>query len=267
MPGDRADMIRTGHGPPLVLIHGLGHRWQAWEPVIDRLSAVHDVLALDLPGFGASPVPAGGMPADMAAMATVVADLLATEGIDRPHLAGNSFGGGIALELAAAGLAASATAFAPAGFSTRAQRRQTLALLWTLRAATFLPEPVIRLLLRSPSMRALCFGLLVTHPSRLPAERAVGDALAMRRGRGFRGAARATRGYRFTAQPAVPVTIAWGEHDRILPPRQAAHARARLPGAHHVWLPGCGHVPMYEDPHLVASTILATTGAGGQPDG
>jgi pimeloyl-ACP methyl ester carboxylesterase len=267
MPGDRAQFIRTGHGPPLVLIHGLGHRWQAWEPVIDQLSAVHDVLALDVPGFGASPVPPGGMPADMAAMTAVVSDVIASAGIDRPHVAGNSFGGSIALELAAAGLAASATAFAPAGFSTSVQRRKTLAILWTLRGATFLPEPVIRLLLRSPSMRALCFGLLVTHPRRLSAEQAIGDALAMRRGRGFRGGARATRGYRFTGQPTVPVTIAWGKHDRILPPRQAADARARLPRAHHVWLPSCGHVPMHDDPHLVASTILATTAAVDQQDG
>jgi pimeloyl-ACP methyl ester carboxylesterase len=229
--------------------------------VIDQLSAVHDVLALDLPGFGASPVPDGGMPANMTAMSASVAGMLAAEGIHRPHVAGSSFGGAIALELAAADRAASATAFAPVGFASSAQRRRTLTILWTLRAATFLPEPMIGLLLRSQTMRALCFGPLVNHPRGLPPERAIGDALAMRRGRGFRAGARATRGYRFTAQPAVPVTIAWGEHDRILPPRQAAQARARLPDAHHVRLPGCGHVPMSDDPHLVASTILATTGA------
>ncbi|MFD1048194.1 alpha/beta fold hydrolase, partial [Kibdelosporangium lantanae] len=46
---------RRGSGTPLVLLHGIGHRWQAWEPVLDRLALHHDVIAVDLPGFGLSP--------------------------------------------------------------------------------------------------------------------------------------------------------------------------------------------------------------------
>jgi pimeloyl-ACP methyl ester carboxylesterase len=255
------NFVRLGSGSPLVLIHGLGHRWQAWEPVIDELSALHDVVALDLPGFGGSPMPAGGMPTDMAAMVAGVSGFLTAAGVERPHVAGNSLGGAIALELAAADLAASATAFSPAGFSTPGQRRRALAILRTLRVNTFLPLPTIRLVLRSRALRALCFEPLLARPSQLSPERMVDDALAMRHGRGFRRTARVLRDYRFTAEPTVPVTIAWGEKDRILPSSQAALARARLPRARHVELRGCGHVPMSDDPELVASTILATTGA------
>ena len=61
----RVNHVRQGSGEPLVLIHGIGHRLQAWLPVLDRLAAHHDVLALDLPGFGDSPVPPGGMPPDV----------------------------------------------------------------------------------------------------------------------------------------------------------------------------------------------------------
>lgn len=244
-----------------MLIHGLGHRWQGWEPVIDQLSAVHEVIALDLPGFGESPVPAGGMPADMAGIVAGVASFLAAEGIDRPHVAGNSLGGGVALELAAANLVATATAFSPVGFFTTAERRRALVMLWALRATTFMPAPALRFALRSRAVRAMSYRSLVAHPSRLRPERMVDDAIALRRGHGFRGAARATRGYRFTAEPAVPVTIAWGDKDRILAPSQAARARAELPGARYVELPDCGHVPMGDDPTLVASTILTTTGA------
>jgi pimeloyl-ACP methyl ester carboxylesterase len=57
----------------------------------------------------------------------------------------------------------------------------------------------------------------------------------------------------------VPVTIAWGTRDRLFRPRQAGRARDRLPAARHVLLPGCGHVPMSDDPDLVASVILTTT--------
>lgn len=261
MPADRplVNAVRRGGGPPLLLIHGIGHRCQAWEPVLDRLAEAHEVIALDLPGFGASPVPPEGMPADMAATVARFPELLGELGVDRPHVAGNSLGGAIALELAAAGLAASATAFSPAGFFTVAERRRAMAILSLLRAQTFLPEPVIRAALRRRAVRAACFGPLVADPARLTLDRAVGDSLALRRGKGFRPIARAARHYQFTGTPAVPVTVAWGTRDRILPPREADRARARLPQARHVALPGCGHVPMSDDPELVASVILATT--------
>lgn len=150
------------------------------------------------------------------AAATVVAD----EPGDL--VAGNSLGGAIALELAAAGLVASATALSPAGFFTAAERRRAMLILTTLRANTHLPSAVLRALLRSPAIRAASFAPLVTHPARLTPDRALGDALALRRGRGFRPVARAARHYQFTGTPAVPVTVAWGTRDRVLPPRQVA---------------------------------------------
>jgi pimeloyl-ACP methyl ester carboxylesterase len=58
------------------------------------------------------------------------------------------------------------------------------------------------------------------------------------------------------------VTVAWGAKDRILPPHQAERARELLPEARHVALPGCGHVPMTDDPDLVADLILQTTRSG-----
>ena len=118
------DQLRAARRPgaPLVLLHGIGHRWQAWEPVLDGWPSHHDVIAVDLPGFGRSPVPDGGMPADMAgAVAGVAGRTRRPRRSSGPHVAGNSLGGAIGLELAAAGLAASATAFSPAGFFTRAE--------------------------------------------------------------------------------------------------------------------------------------------------
>ena len=62
----------------------------------------------------------------------------------------------------------------------------------------------------------------------------------------------------FTGQlpGGVPVTIAWGTRDRLLRPRQILMARARLPQARLLPLPGCGHVPMTDDPPLVAGVLL-----------
>jgi pimeloyl-ACP methyl ester carboxylesterase len=250
---------RRGSGPALVLLHGIAHRWQAWEPVIDRLAEHHDVIALDLPGFGHSPVPDGGMPHDMAGIVTAVAKILSDLGIDRPHVAGNSLGGGIALELAVARQAATATALSPVGFYNRREGRRGMAILSVMRANSFLPASVLRGALGSPAVRARSLRYVVEHPSRLSAEQVLADTLAMRRGKGFVGTARALRGYTFAGTIDVPVTIAWGTRDRLLPYGEAARARKVLPDARHVDLPGCGHVPMSDDPDLVARVILDTT--------
>jgi pimeloyl-ACP methyl ester carboxylesterase len=299
---------RRGSGPPLLLVHGIGHRWQAWEPVMDLLAAHHDVIAVDLPGFGRSPLPAGGR-LDVAALVAAVRGLADELGLVRPHVAGNSLGGAIALELAMSGAVASATALSPAGFYTAQEARRAGLILGWLRAQSFLPVPVLRAALAVPAVRRSAFGTLVVHPDRLDRERMLGDTLALRRGKGFSPVARSLRDYRFqagglavppagaavagvaatagdgdggagagggeggaavgdagTAGGPVPVTVAWGERDRILPPREAARAREVLPWARHVTLPGCGHVPMSDDPELVALTILRTTGAAPAAD-
>jgi pimeloyl-ACP methyl ester carboxylesterase len=250
---------RRGAGSPLVLLHGIGHHWRAWSPVLDRLAEAHDVIAVDLPGFGASPLPAAGAPATMADAVAGIASFIEELGLDRPHVAGNSLGGAIALELAAAGVAASATAICPAGFCTRRELRWAISVLTAHRLATRLPEPVLRTVLRSSLVRTMSYGMICAHPSLLTPEEALIDALALRNGRAFAAVARAGRGYAFRGTPTVPVTVAWSTGDRVLPYRQAAVARQILPNARHVDLPGCGHVPMRDNPNLVAATILSTT--------
>lgn len=248
---------RRGAGEPLVLLHGIGHHRGAWLPVLDRLAAAHDVIALDLPGFGESPAPATPL-ADMAALVAQVAAFFDALGLARPHVVGNSLGGAIALELAAAGRAASVTALSPAGFCTPREVRWALRVLGTHRLVARLPEPLLRRAIRVAAVRSAAYAMIVARPRRLAAETALADALAMARAPAFRAVARAGRRYAFHGQPSVPVTIAWGDRDRILPYRQAALARERLPAARHVALPGCGHVPMHDDPELVAEVILAT---------
>lgn len=253
---------RRGSGSPLVLLHGIGHHWGAWLPVLDRLAETHDVIAVDLPGFGRSPVPAAGLPKDMPGLVTGMIEFFAALGLDRPHVAGNSLGGAIALELAAAGAVASATALSPAGFCTPRELRWALTVLALHRSAARLPDPMLRGMFGSPALRALAMGMILARPHRMTLDAALADARALREARAFRAVARAGRGYVFAGVPAVPVTVAWGTRDRILPYRQAALARTRLPAARHLDLTGCGHVPMHDDPDLVASVILDTTRAG-----
>ena len=107
---------RTGEGPPLLLVHGLGSHQQVWQPLLPELESRFDVINVDLPGHGHAPRLAPGSPATPEALAAELAKLLDDLGVVRPHVVGSSLGGWIALELAKAGRAESVTAFAPAGF-------------------------------------------------------------------------------------------------------------------------------------------------------
>ncbi|HEX8104488.1 MAG TPA: alpha/beta fold hydrolase, partial [Solirubrobacteraceae bacterium] len=114
------DFQRVGAGEPLLLLHGIGSHWPMWSPVLERLAPERDVVALSLPGFGASPELDGGEPPSVPALARAVAAFAReTLGIERAHVAGNSLGGGIALQLARTGFALSACGLSPIGFWNR----------------------------------------------------------------------------------------------------------------------------------------------------
>ena len=250
---------RRGRGEPLVLLHGIGHRWQAWEPVLDRLAEHHDVIALDLPGFGASPALPPDLPYDMPHAVAALAEVFAALGVSRPHLAGNSLGGTLTLELASQGLARSATALAPAGFWTARDRSWALNVLKMVRRLGNAPEPVRRLMVGSRAARTVSGSVLFGRPSLTDAQVMLADMASMVASTGFDAVAESGSAYVFAAPaPVVPTTVAWGSRDRILWPRQARRAAELLPAAEHVSLPRCGHVPMNDDPDLVAGTILAT---------
>src|SRR3954468_7104002 len=109
---------RHGSGEPLVLVHGVTHRRQAWYPVLDLLTAEREVILVDLPGHGDSPplCTAGRPLADV--LRELFKEFLDEQGLDRAHVAGNSLGGRIALEAGVNGHARSVTALSPAGFWT-----------------------------------------------------------------------------------------------------------------------------------------------------
>lgn len=248
---------RRGEGPPLVLLHGVGHRWQGWAPVLDRLASERDVIALDLPGFGASPPLPPGRPYTPNTVLEVLADFFDRLGLGRPHIAGNSLGGLLSLEAADRGLVSSATALSPAGFFTKPEMLWAATVLRLSRLGTRLPEQWLSRLARDPRRRRAMYGLIYGHPERLDLEELLADGRALRDCTGFKPVIRAGSSVRFTGTcEGVPVTIAWGTRDRLLPPIQMMRAQQRLPKARFVWLPDCGHVPMGDDPELVAEVLL-----------
>lgn len=250
---------RRGGGSPLVLLHGIGHRWQAWAPVLDALAAEHDVIAVDLPGFGGSPLLPEGRGYDMPSAVQACADIFEDLGLHRPHVAGNSLGAAISLELASRGLVSSATALAPAGFWTPRDRAWALRVLSFIRSSGRAPDRVRSAAVRNRLFRMAAGSLLYGHPSRMTADIMLADLMSMTGAKAFDLVAEAGRQYEFASPaPTVPVTVAWGTRDRILWPRQARRAAALLPRARHVWLYRAGHVPMIDEPERVASLILTT---------
>src|SRR5215468_5004299 len=248
---------RMGSGPPLVLLHGVAHRRQAWGAVLDRLTPHRDVIIADLPGHGESPPLERGKPAVEAMLGAVTA-LFDDLGLERPHVAGNSLGGRLALEAAVAGRAGSATALSPAGF-WRSDRdaRYARAVFRVMEALGGILQPMATTLSRSTAGRALVYSVVVSRPSRMSAEQARGDMAAFLAARTTMDLVLAQMTQFSGSVPAdIPVTIAWGTRDRLLPPRQVLVAKAALPQARFLPLRGCGHVPMTDDPALVADVLL-----------
>jgi pimeloyl-ACP methyl ester carboxylesterase len=249
---------RHGVGEPLVLVHGVTHRRQAWYPLLDYLVEQREVILVDLPGHGESPpfVP-NGLPVAEALRRDFRA-FLDQQGLSRPHVAGNSLGGRVALEAGASGDACSVVALSPAGF-WRNDRAfgYTRRLFTSAAAASERLGPRADMLSRSRAGRSAMYGLLMAHPGRVSAEQALGDF------RGFEYARPALRTLLPAATPFlepipddVPVTIAWGARDLVLPAWQARVARELLPRAEHIMMRGVGHVPMNDNPAYVASILL-----------
>jgi pimeloyl-ACP methyl ester carboxylesterase len=250
---------RTGTGEPLVLIHGIGSRWQVWGPVIERLAGDRDVIALDLPGFASSPPPPPGTPAGAPSLARLVAEFFDELGLERPHVAGNSLGGWVGLELAKLGRAASVTCLSPAGFHNDREGRFERLSLATTAAVARRVAPVADALSRLSVTRTLVFFQVVGKPWNMSPEDAALTIDGVARAAWFDETLVAiTAKERFSGgeQIDVPVTIAWGNLDRLLLPRQGTRAVRAIPGARLITLAGCGHLPTFDDPEQVARVLL-----------
>ena len=243
---------RVGSGPPLLLLHGLGMGQVAWRPVVPLLAREREVVVLDLPGFGTSPQG----PRTVEGLAHAVAGFAAEHGLDRPHIAGNSLGGAIALQMGADGTARSVCAISPVGFISNREGTYARGVLATTRVVSLALRPAAPMLSRSAVLRTALSSHAASRPWRIPPEDVVEWTRNYASARAFWELLQALDGWRAPV-PSCPVTVAWGSRDRLLiTSRQAPRARRALPAARHVELRGCGHVPMWDDPVQVARAML-----------
>ncbi len=241
---------RQGSGEPLLLIHPLGAELVVWEPVLEQLAAERDVIAVDMPGFGASASLGNGTPPTPQALAAALGRFLDALGLGRVHVAGNSLGAWVALELAKTGRALSATGLCPAGLWARPLgtrpgpdvRRIGRALL-----------PLVSTIVRTGAGRRALLQGSVGHPDRVPPRAAERLVRAYVTSPGFDGANAAMRADVFSGveQIDVPVTLAWGELDRLV-----SRPRSEPDGWRSSVLRDCGHIPTWDDPAQVSRTLL-----------
>jgi pimeloyl-ACP methyl ester carboxylesterase len=253
---------RTGQGEPLVLLHGQGLSRHSWDPIIAQLSSERDVIAVDLPGHGETPRQpkgAGNAPVDLA---VAVVELLDELGLESVHVAGNSTGGWVALELGRLQRTRTITALSPAGLWGG---KAPLYIRAAMRQVRLNARIVRRLAPNAPRTRlarALFMATASGRPFTVPYEpvhRAVHD---MATAPGFRETLRAMEkaNFRDGAAIQVPVTIAFGSRDRVMLP-VVARRRAQLPEqARWCKLSGCGHIPMFDDPEAVAALLVEASG-------
>lgn len=255
--GQAVNVIELGEGgQPIVFVHGLSGCWANWLEQLPVFACDHRVLALDLPGFGHSPMPREQI--SMAGYARLLDRLLAQRGIDAAVVVGNSMGGFISAELAisfpqrverlvlvsAAGLSTYNDPLSVRGAPVlrRLDRALAATLAWTVAKADTT--------MRRPRLRQAALWVAAAHPGKLPGP-LVAEQVRGAGKPGFFDALQAIVGYDVRerlAEVACPTLIVWGEKDRLISVRDADVFAQLIAGSRKVVLADTGHVAMLERP-------------------
>jgi len=264
--GHRVIYRSCGHGPPIVLIHGMVNSSRHWEAVAMRLADAHTVIAPDLIGHGDSATPRGDY--SLGAHAASVRDLLSFIGVERATIVGHSLGGGVAMQF----------------FYQFPQRTERLVLV----SSGGLGREVSPMLRSAALPGASAILRVAAHPSLLHALWRAGEWIEGAGARGgvyLRAIARALRpleqpgareaflhtlravidveGQRVSAEDrlyllqAMPTLIVWGARDHTIPPAHGRAAHLAAPGSRFELLPDAAHFPHLEDPEGLARALRA----------
>jgi pimeloyl-ACP methyl ester carboxylesterase len=250
----------TGSGSPLILLHGIGMSHAAWSPVMPYLCATRRVVAFDIAGFGLTPPLPDGVPPTVANLVDGLARSLDDLGIELPvDIAGNSLGGTMALEAAARGIARTVVAISPPGLWREHPPPHVKHVFRALRLMATNFTSVLKASVSIPLLREILLAVpLSAGSARMPAFEARGAIDDLAGSTAFEETFEHTRAPFFGRHIRMPVTVAFGDRDWILP--RGSRCGKELP-AHTKWIerPGWGHVPMWVDPVGVSELILEGT--------
>jgi pimeloyl-ACP methyl ester carboxylesterase len=252
--------LGAGDAEPIVFVHGLGGQWQNWLENLPRASLERRVIALDLPGFGLTPMPRDEI--TISGYGRCVDALCEKLDLGRVDIVGNSMGGYIAAEAAiqfpqridqlllvsAAGITSADVARRPIYTAGR---------IATALITHFAAQH--RAIASRPKTRHVALELVARHPSLLRADLAYEGFFKGAGKPGFEAALRANLEYDFRDRlPDIrqPTLIVWGEKDSIIPVRDAQEFERLIPDSRKVVMKDTGHIPMAERPGAFNNVMM-----------
>ena len=253
--GQWANVIEIGSGPPVVFVHGLSGSWQNWLEQLPEFSRDHRCIAVDLPGFGHSPMPREKI--SISGYGRFLDGLFDALDIDGAAVVGNSMGGFIGLELALehAHRVERLVLVSAAGITIEKQRNETLLRLAEVgeNLAQFVTANVVAQagwLVGRPRGRKALMWFVAAHPEKLhPAlvrEQTNGAGKP-----GFLPALDALTDYPIKdrlSEIEAPTLIVWGEKDMLVPVKDAYKFDELIDDSRLVVYEDVGHVAMLETP-------------------
>jgi pimeloyl-ACP methyl ester carboxylesterase len=255
------NQLECGAGRKLLLIHGLGGSCRSWSTILEALSASRNVIAVDLPGHGATPAEHDSGTFD--GLVGSVERYIADNGLAGIDVVGSSMGARIVLELARRGSVGNVVALDPGGFWRGWERtffKVTIGVSGRLLRAI---RPMLPFLSRYAASRTALLAQLSTRPWALDPQLVATELASLSTTATFDALVRSlASGPEQTgpaADPARRLVIGWGRHDRLCLPRQAARAKAAFPSADLHWFESSGHFPMWDMPEETVAVILAAT--------
>jgi pimeloyl-ACP methyl ester carboxylesterase len=262
LQGRRVNYLDIGSGdmPPAIFIHGLAGCWQNWLETIPRLAQERRCIALDLPGFSASEMPARKI--SISGYGDTVVELGRVLGIDEPvDVIGNSMGGFIAAEIGIshADFARRIVLCSAAGISiTNLRRRPVLTAARITAAVTNFALARRESMVKRPGLRKQVLAYVVRHPTLIDADLAY-NVMSGAGSPGFIGALDALTDYDFRdrlPEVKVPVLLVWGREDNLVPVQDADEFERLIPNARKVILEDTGHVAMLERPSAFNDLVV-----------
>ncbi len=253
---------RHGSGRPLLLVHGLGGSQKSWDTIAAVLAEQREVIAIDLPGHGATPAEADS--GTFNGLADSVERFIGDNKLGAIDMVGSSMGARIVLELARRGGVGNVVALDPGGFWQGWERtffKSTIAA--SVRLLRLL-RPALPALSRNAASRTALLAQLSARPWALDPQAVATELKSFVATPTFDALVRdlssgpAQQGP--AAQSSGNVVIGWGRSDRLCLPRQAKRAMLAFPSAKLHWFDRCGHFPMWDQPAETVKLILASTG-------
>jgi pimeloyl-ACP methyl ester carboxylesterase len=252
LPGGPVNYVEIGEGPPVVFVHGISGSWQNWLENLPHLGRAHRAIALDLPGFGSSPMPSWTI--DMFAYGRLLHDFCEKLGVRDAALVGNSMGGLVAAEavLSEPSRFNRLVLVSAAGFINTwlpHQRGKATSQAWNTFGAHV--GALARFTVTHRLARWLNFRFAIRYPSRLREELLWEQVNSGVPCPGFADALSAVIEYDARdrlEEIEIPVMIVWGTDDWVIPSVAAHSYQRRIPHAQLEIFEHTGHVPQLERP-------------------